>query len=492
MVRFGMGLTTLQNYHEVMDVCHTDPSLAIVIFDIPIVFHYFKVYAHVNLWGIDCFFDLERIGYFLEFSAIDGPPKTALSIVLCWNEDMAIMCKIPRPSSVGTTDDGIVHAPAPCDPSSVALAGTPIEKTSLGTVTPQSNNNGHRPDSRAHTHTKDDRTLEETKVFKTVCFTVCAVASLLSGVFNLVSSTGSGKYLLMKLLICVSKLSLAVSMALYIVELNVSHTDDKLMAIFMHCTWLLTCVSLAAAFQHFQIPANINIRETSPLNTSKLVKWFAFALLIPLVIVALCVIMEEDSGSDKSVGYSSSSGHLFWMTNRNGCYISTVAVIGLTFAAVILKLSFQGLKFLRMCYESRNVESIDVRKNRKEHSNAPDEKSESTALMTFLAHLFSMYIAAVADYADSNRTLWKLLFCVASSSMGLSMLVLLCKNLFNKFGCIAHPSVCGESADVNSRCSSPGLDLGRAEHGHDCSGLEDGVRESTKSTTASSVIYSPE
>ncbi|GFO43682.1 hypothetical protein PoB_007018700 [Plakobranchus ocellatus] len=59
------------------------------------------------------FFKLENIGFSLSFNALDGPPRTADTIALCWRPDMAVMCKIPPQS----TDNLVLrNGKVACDP----------------------------------------------------------------------------------------------------------------------------------------------------------------------------------------------------------------------------------------------------------------------------------------------------------------------------------------------------------------------------------------
>ncbi|RUS70325.1 hypothetical protein EGW08_021914 [Elysia chlorotica] len=471
--------TTVRNYQAVTDVCSSDPGLAIPLVDIPIVIHNLQAYAFVNQWGADCFFELDRIGFSLAFWPIDGPPLVAQSIVLCWHEDMASLCNIPSPVYEESTD----RTPDRCIPVFDAVAATPVDNSSLQTVTPP-------PQSPVQSLSQDEIVLRETKVFKTFCLTVCAVASFLSSVCSLASVRASQKSLLTLILVSVSRISLSVAMTLYIVQLNASHTDSKIMAVFMHFGWLVTSISLAAAFIHFQVPANLDVVETSPISIRGTVKWLTVVLLLPAVIVTVCVIEEEESGS---VGYSSRSGHLFWMTNQNACYISTVAVIGASFVAALVKLSFQSLlRFLRTRHQSRDAESINDRNTFKTNERKTRGKPENAELMIFLAYMIGLYLAAVLDYADSNKTLWVLMFCVASFSMGLSMLLCVSADLMYTVRSNNEPPACAEITDASDGCSDSSQQLGTAAHARDSAAEGACAAQSGPLRDPPSVLYSPE
>ncbi|GFO05753.1 hypothetical protein PoB_003225800 [Plakobranchus ocellatus] len=98
MFQFHRGRTSVRNYAEKSEVCTSQDDMLIELFDIPLIMHDFDVYAYVD-FGKGCFFRLENIIFSLSFNALDGPPRMADTIVLCWRPDMAVMCKIPPQST---------------------------------------------------------------------------------------------------------------------------------------------------------------------------------------------------------------------------------------------------------------------------------------------------------------------------------------------------------------------------------------------------------
>ncbi|GFN90438.1 hypothetical protein PoB_001694400 [Plakobranchus ocellatus] len=386
MFQFHGGRTSVRNYAEKSEVCPSQDDMLIELFDIPLFMHNFDVYAYVGSEN-GCFFRLENIGFSLSFNALDGPPRMADTIVLCWRPDMAVMCKIPPQS----TDNLVPRInKVACNPELVSQEESTQEPS-------QNINRMNRLVSNGSSHmdSNDQVILKETKSFKTVCFTISAVSSALSGVFNVALCC---QQLTMILLFTVSKLSLAASMIFYTVNIHITDGDEKVMAIFMHFCWLLTAASVTAAAKYFNIPTNqaSNGARGSPKKNA--IRWVMGVVIFCVVLVGLCVIVDENYDSNESVGYSSHSGHLFWMSHETGCYIFSVGIIGACYLAVTLKLAVGAIRYLRTRGQSEGS-STDAKSYGNKRQGA---RELGSFCMLYLVHLIALYLLAVIDYTDKN------------------------------------------------------------------------------------------
>ncbi|GFO05758.1 hypothetical protein PoB_003226300 [Plakobranchus ocellatus] len=401
------------------------------------------------------------------------------TIALCWRLDMAVMCKIPTQST-----DNLVprNDTVACNPELVSQEDSTQEPSQIINRINKLVSNGS-----SHIDSNDQVILKETKSFKTVCFTISAVSSALSGVFNVVLCC---QRLTMTLLFTVSKLSLAASMILYTVNILTTDVNKKGMAIFMHFSWLLTAVSVTAAAKYFNIPTNqaSNSARGSPKNDAT--KWVIGIVIFCVVLVGLCVIVDENFDSNESVGYSSHSGHLFWISNETGCYIFFVGIIGACYLAVTIKLAVCAVRYTRT--RGQPESSSNVFTDARSHDNKRQGAREpATSCMMYLVHLMALYLLAVIDYTDKNYGLWPLLFALVACSNGVFMLV-------------------GLGGQLAELCSHGNGHLGRSspeqnavsESSNSCPGYENTVEETSGASKShgfaegarkpSTRIYSPE
>ncbi|GFO05752.1 hypothetical protein PoB_003225700 [Plakobranchus ocellatus] len=271
----------------------------------------------------------------------------------------------------------------------------------------------------------------------------------------------------MTLLFIVSKLSLAASMILYTVNIHTTDVDEKVMAIFMQFCWLLTAASVTAAAKHFNIPTNqaSNSAIGSPKNNAT--KSVKGVVIICVVLVGLCVIVDENFDSNESVNYSSHSGHLFWMSHETGCYIFSVGIIGACYLAVTIKLAVCAVRYLRTRGQPEGSSNVFI--DAKSYGNKRQGAREpGTFCILYLVHLMAFYLLAVIDYTDKNYGLWPLLFALVACSNGVFMLVALGGQLVE---------LCSHG-NGHHRCSSPEQNA-VSESSDSCPGYENTVEESS-------------
>ncbi|GFN90453.1 hypothetical protein PoB_001695900 [Plakobranchus ocellatus] len=339
----------------------------------------------------------------------------------------------------------------------------------------------------SHMDSIDQVILKETKSFKTVCFTISAVSSALSGVFNVALCC---QQLTITLLFTVSKLSLSASMIFYTINVHITDGDEKVMAIFMHFSWLLTAVSVTAAAKHFNIPTNQGSSSARGSPKNNATKWVMGVVIICVVLVGLCVIVDENYDSNESVGYSSHSGHLFWMSHETGCYIFSVGIIGACYLAVTTKLAVGAVRYLRTRGQSEGSSNIFT--DAKRYGNKRQGATEpGTTCTLYIVHLMALYLLAVIDFADKNYGLWPLLFALVACSNGVFMLVALGGQL---------AELCSHRNDHHGR-SSPEQNA-VSESSDSCPGYENTVEETSGASKSHGLaegagkpsprIYSPE
>ncbi|GFO43681.1 hypothetical protein PoB_007018600 [Plakobranchus ocellatus] len=145
-------------------------------------------------------------------------------------------------------------------------------------------------------------------------------------------------------------------------------------------------------------------------------------VIICVILVGLCIIVDENYDSNESVGYSSHSGHLFWMSHETGCYIFSVGIIGACHLAVTIKLAVCAVRYLRTRGQPEGSSNIFT--DSKSHGNKwQGAREQGTTCMLSLVHLMALYLLAVIEYTDKNYGLWPLLFALVACINGVFILV---------------------------------------------------------------------